>query len=153
MTANQTRIIHIAIRQLALADAAYRTILRTVSGSTSSTELSHREFEEVMAILEAQGFRHAGKGETYWRGKFQRAAYAHTHPTEAPCTEQQARAIEGLCQEAGLVSEGFCMRMTKGRSDRAERLTADEAHKMIEGLKVITARKEDRAVLPNLEWR
>lgn len=50
-------VIHVAKRQLALEDDAYRDLLQRVAGVTSSANLNEDGFRAVLAELEAAGFR------------------------------------------------------------------------------------------------
>ena len=53
----QTRLLHVARRQLALPDDAYRSILVNLAGVTSSTELDQAGFDTVLAYFEWLGFK------------------------------------------------------------------------------------------------
>jgi hypothetical protein len=61
-----------------LTDQAYRTLLRSVAGVESCKDLSNAGVEDVMAILEGQGFDSHPGGKTYWRDKVDRRGSAPT---------------------------------------------------------------------------
>ena len=57
LTSKQTALLHVARKQLALADADYRSILRQASGVTSSKDLDADGFEAVLRRLADLGFQ------------------------------------------------------------------------------------------------
>lgn len=136
MTPRQLQTIHVAKRQLSLTDAAYRTILRSVADVETSKDLTNQSFEDVMAILEEQGFRQGHP--TYWRDKVARR-------TNGQANERQRRLIEALAQEISYDLPGFIARMTRGRTADVHQLDAYEANTIIEALKAIVERQRDHA--------
>lgn len=67
ITTGQKALIHTAKRDLGLDDATYREMLRNIAGVASSKDLTPRQFEAVIAHLEARGFDHKSTG--YWANK------------------------------------------------------------------------------------
>ena len=59
ITAKQSRLLHVARRQLGLEDADYRAILEQEAAVASSRELDAWGFERVLARFEALGFKPA----------------------------------------------------------------------------------------------
>lgn len=52
------KIIHVARRELRLADADYRALLEGATGKTSCTQLNLQQLDAVLAALKKQGFKH-----------------------------------------------------------------------------------------------
>lgn len=120
------RLIHVAKRDLAMADDDYRGVLQSVAGKASSADLSASELERVLAHLKRCGF----KVRTNKGGR-------------AQADDSQSRMIRGLWIELadlGVVHNrseealaAFVKRMTG--VDALSWLTAAQASRMIEHLK------------------
>jgi hypothetical protein len=134
MTPLQLKILHIAKRDRGIDEADWRTILRSIARVQSSKDLTNAGFEDVMAYLEAQGYRQPGKPETYWRSR-------SGQREREEVTSRQVHMIGALAREAGIGMEGFCRRMSNGQTDQPELLSYQEAYNVIEALKAIIARK------------
>ena len=63
----EMKLVHVARRQAGLGEEQYRMVLRSVAGVESAKALSQTDLENVMAVFEDSGFRHAGKPADYWR--------------------------------------------------------------------------------------
>ncbi len=109
-------------------DQAYRTLLRSVAGVESCTQLGNTGFEQVMAVMEAMGFQSHERGPRYWRDKADRDG------------DRAVWKIEAMCAEYGISAAGFVRRMTSGRTDRIADLDAREVWKIIEALKQMIER-------------
>jgi hypothetical protein len=141
MTTAQTKLLHIAARQVGLNDRQYRTILRTIALVDSSTRLTQDDFERVMAVMEERGWRQSGQAETYWRDRADgQGRFA---------SSRQVAALRRLAPAAGVRIEGMCIRHTAGRTDRPEKLTPREAWQIHEALKAMVGR-QDPAVAPRV---
>ncbi|HUO10075.1 MAG TPA: phage protein GemA/Gp16 family protein [Phycisphaerae bacterium] len=129
----ELRLVHMACRQAGLEDAAYRLILRNAAGVESAKQLSQAGFEDVMAILEDSGFRHAGKPVDYWRSKVARRG--------SIAGERMVWKIMRLVgQGCHYQLPGLCKRVSGDRVERVDRLTPREAYNLIELLKAVNER-------------
>lgn len=133
MTTSQTRLIHIAKRQIGLNDLQYRLILNNVGGVASSTMLDNNGFERVMACFEEIGFRMDAKSATYWRDKV-------ASRNSGKINEREARKIEAMAALTKYKLPGLVMRISGGKTDRVEQLDSRQAYNLIETLKAIVAR-------------
>jgi hypothetical protein len=139
MTPEQTRLIHIAQRQLEMNDRQYRMILKHVADCSSSSQLTNSSFEDVMALFEERGFRHQGKPADYWRNKVQlRGAFAG---------ERMVRKIHALLEGTKYSLAGLCDRFTQGRTREVTKLNPQEAYNLVEMLKKVQER-----IAPNSEF-
>lgn len=89
MTADRTRLIrliHVAVRELALPEESYRDLLERLTGKRSSAKLKPAELETVLAELKRLGF------------KPQRAKKAGAMPQDK---SPQARKVRALWIELG----------------------------------------------------
>lgn len=128
MTPAQTKLLHIAARQVGLNDLQRRTIMRNVAGATTSTELSNRDFEAVMAVLESMGFRQTGEAADYWQRKAQRQA-------DGEVSDRMLRWLEAMAAETQYHLGGLVRRHTHGRTEDPAQMTSREAWEVGEMLK------------------
>jgi hypothetical protein len=71
LTRKQSALIHVAKRDLSLADTDYRIILRTVAGVESSKDLDIKGFNTIVKYFESLGFQSTNtKKEKGGRGSF-----------------------------------------------------------------------------------
>ena len=116
---------------------AYRVLLRNVADTDSAKNLGQAEYEDVMAVMEAQGFKMIGQPADYWRGKVRRRDFE--------AGERMVRKIETMAAETDYKVPGLCMRFTHGRTDRADKLDPLEAYNAVEMLKAVIERREQEA--------
>ncbi|MGN6727776.1 MAG: phage protein GemA/Gp16 family protein [Tepidisphaeraceae bacterium] len=146
MTKNQLILVHQAKRELqqtrGLDDAWYRDVLKIAGGVLSSKELSNAGFERVMGSFEGMGFRDseqkAGRrSETYWRDcSNRRERFAST---------QQVHDIQARWQLIkGYTLTGLCKRFSHGRTEQPSKLTPYEAQQLVEMLKAVAVRQQER---------
>jgi hypothetical protein len=101
-TGQQIKVIHVAARQVGLDDAAYRLVLKNVTGKESSKDLDNRGIEDLLAVFEDLGWRDPGRAETYWRdkvslrGRFAGARLVFRINELAP---KQKYDLAGLCRK------------------------------------------------------
>ena len=136
-------VIHIAKKELALDDDLYREIVRRVSARfrrnpvNSSGDMTARERGAMLTELHTLGFRNP------------------TAPRKAPAPgsfqEAKIRELWRLLNEAGALNDSsekalqkFIRRQTMGAQTIPRWLTAEQANKVIEGLKSWHARIESR---------
>jgi hypothetical protein len=137
LNSKQLTNVHIAVKQLGLTDDAYRMILRNVAGVGSAKDLGNVTFEDVMAVLEDNGFRQFGKPENYWRAK------VATRGTSAG--SRMAFKVRELHQRFDRYPlDALCRRFSQGRTDQVDRLYPKEAWQLIEMLKAAIVREEQR---------
>ena len=134
MTPQQTQLLHVAIRQTVppLNDRQYRMVLQNVAGVATSTKLTNAQFEEVMAVLEARGFRQRGQSETYWRDK----AAAQGSRTN----ERQIHLIHELAAQQPYALGALVRKFSHSRTDQPAQLTPQEAWQLTEMLKKVADR-------------
>lgn len=135
----QLKLIHVAARQVGLNDAAYRVLLRNVADAKSAKDLGQAEYEDVMAVMEDQGFRTLGQPDDYWRGKVRRRDFE--------AGPRMVRKIEAMAAETNYKVAGLCMRFSLGRTDRVEQLSPLEAYNAVEMLKAVIERRENEAAV------
>jgi hypothetical protein len=131
ITAKQLRLIHIASRQAGLSDPQYRTVLRTVAGVESSKALDQAGFENVMAVLEEQGFGagSACPARDYWKGRAAAGGGRLEHKICELAPRQKYRL------------EGLCLRFSRGRTDQPGKLSPRESLDLINMLNVAIERE------------
>lgn len=141
MTKSQLILIHTAKRQLGLTDDAYRTVLRSVAHVESSKDLTNKTFEQVMAVMEAQGFRTTGRPDDYWQGKA--GGVASGQLPVASCDVRQVHLIRTLhAATPGYKLPGLVRRFSHDRTDQEDQLNAREAAQLIEMLKAVGKRTD-----------
>lgn len=116
-------------------DARWRMVLRNVARVESSRELTNRSLEDVLALLEELGFRAPSKRPDHYRRKV--ASRGQT------VSDEQLYKMGAMAHEAGLDLDGFCRRMSAGRTDNPSELEPLEAYNVIEALKAIINRNQD----------
>ncbi len=134
----QIRLVQTARRRAELSNNAYRTVLLSVAGVASSKLLNNTTFEDVMSILEDQGFEDTKHGPGYWGRKVvEHGQYAN------------ARMVHKINELAAQVERyplaAMCRRMSIERTDEPTRLYPREAWNLIEALKKIGERSDAHA--------
>lgn len=134
MTNPQIRLIKMAVRQLGIDDADYRTALRSIAGVDSCKDLTEVGFEDVLAWLESCGWRDKDRSATHWRDlQANRSRFA---------SSRQLHAIYDLAQEMDPpLLAGMVRRMSGNRVDQPSKLRPAEAYNLIEALKAMRSRK------------
>ena len=70
ITARQTKLLHVAKRQIGLDDETYRLALVKIAGVTTSKDLTQEGFTAVMGMFEYCGFRpFEASGKSYGKRK------------------------------------------------------------------------------------
>lgn len=116
-------------------DGRWRLALRNVARVESAKELTNRTLEDVLALLEELGFAAPGKRPDHYRRKVASRGQE--------VSDEQLYKMGALAHEAGLDLDGFCRRMSGGRSDNPAELEPLEAYNVIEALKAIINRHQD----------
>jgi phage gp16-like protein len=137
------RKVHVAKRQLALADEDYRAILLRATGKASSSSCTIAELERVLREFARLG----------WRARKTPPARAGKRPMADSEVALKLRALWISGYELGVVADpreeslvAFCKRVSGGRKngvDALQWLTERDARKCIEGLKSWIAREAD----------
>lgn len=128
----QIKLVQIARRQLGLEEADYRLILRNLGGVESTTKLTHRGMEDVMAFFEARGFVDRLHGPGYWQR--QRDAEGG----------REIRLIKQLAAESAYPLAALCQRHSHHRTSELTELNAMERYELIEMLKASNNRAGNR---------
>jgi hypothetical protein len=125
--------VHIAKKELALADESYRAILERITGRASSKDCSERQLEQLIA-------------------EFKRLGWVPRKAANPPSAKPWVRKIYALWRDAGIVGavdnaskaalRAFVKRQT-GKS-APEFCSPSEANKVSEGLKAMIRRAEER---------
>jgi len=144
MTPQQIRLLAIARRQVERLSAgtfdegSYRLLLRNVGGAKpdaqghiSGKALSQAGFEDVMAALEAMGFRD-DKDDHHWRDIVARR--------QRFASSRQVYEIRRRAPDVDYPLAALVRRFSLGRTDQVERLNPREAYSLIEMLKDASAR-------------
>jgi len=155
MNVKQLGLIHGLKRKAGLDDPSYRLILRNIGGVASSKDLSQSAFDEVMASIEEAGEANGVRIGTYWRDRLGKgssgtarmihkihAIYASYEQLRDP-VESTHYELAGLCRNAASRRPGNA-NLPIGRPLTPEDLNAKEAWTLIETLKSIVAREEQR---------
>jgi phage gp16-like protein len=134
--------IHLAKKQLAMGDEAYRDMLQRVAGAPSAGALDLPKLEAVLKEMRRLGFRGVGRAK---KGLSQKAQVRMIH---AVWRDLQPHITDG--SEAAL--RAFVQRQTKSAArpegvSAPEFLGPQEANKVLEGLKAWLARVRQRAAL------
>lgn len=117
-----------AKRALSLDDSAYRLILGNAGGVASSKDLDNAGFEACMAVMEGMGARNPGKPDDYWRYRNRTGG------------GRMVYLIQGLASQTKYDLAGLCRRISQGRTESTQKLTAKEGYDLIEMLKASNAR-------------
>lgn len=151
LTRAQYQILHVAKRQCDLTDDAYRTILRSTAKVFSAKDLDNSGFEQVMAVMEVQGFVDSVHGDGYWTRKSEQR-------TSGLANERQIDLINRLAKSCRYCVPAQCEKFSKGRTPYPKKLTSGEAWKLIEMMKAANARNsrtpitEDQHAQPSLPF-
>lgn len=134
MTPRQLQLIHFAIRKLGLSDREYRLRLGNVAQVDSAKFLDNNGFEDLMALLEEEGFHTKGQPADYFRNKVRlRGTF---------CGERMAFRLRELAESSGYDLGGLCARFSNHRTREVTKLNPSEAHKLAEALKAIHHRRD-----------
>lgn len=132
--------IHIAKKELALADESYRAILERVTGRASSKDCSERQLEQLLA-------------------EFKRLGWVPKTGTTRISDRPYVRKIYALWKEAGIVGavdtaskqalRAFVERQTRPAAGRPGKSAPEfcspaEANRVSEGIKAMIRRVEER---------
>ena len=135
VTNSQLALIHVAKKELALADDDYRSILELHGGVSSAKHLTLEGFERVMSRLEQLGFKSTTDRQP--------ARAPRRDPNGAPYPAQ-LKMIEHLFEQLGFFEaerrQGFCQRVIKKPWPQ----TRTDANKVFEALKAMVARNYQR---------
>lgn len=150
VNSKQLALIHVAKKELGLAEEDYRSILEIYGGVSSAKFLTLEGFERVMSHMEQLGFKVKSDSNKDGKG-FKQAVYcaADTHyfDPKALKTPAQDAMLTHYFKELGwnesARQQGFCKRTIK----KAWPQTRSEAAKVIEGLKAILSRSMKNAAL------
>ena len=134
--AGMRRKIQVARKQMALAEDDYRAILARVTGRTSSKDLAARQLDAVLAEFRRLGWTAAGQAPG---GRSQKPQVRKIHAVWADLAPFVARHDADALR-------AFCRRQTKCAAtpdgvDAPEFLDAEQANKVLEGLKAWRARE------------
>ena len=130
--------VHIAKKELGLADDNYRAIMRRVTGKASSGACSDIELHQLLAEFKRLGWKPKMNGAASAAGK---SGKPHV---------RKVYALWGELHRAGALRDGsrralqaFVQRQTGVSSP--EWLTSPQANQVTEGLKAMLARHKERA--------
>src|SRR5688572_22326993 len=113
-TQSQIRTIQKGRRAAGLNEQQYRLLLGNVAGVASCKDLDNAGVEDVMAVLEDQGFDGHPGGKTYWRDKVRaRGSRANA---------RQVHLIERLAGQQRYSVPQLCERFSAGRTCTVEGL-------------------------------
>ena len=136
ITPLQSRLIHVAAREADLNDQQYRILLANVTGKESSKHLDQAGFEDVMAVLEDMGFEQRGESPDYWRKKVGlRGQFANS---------RLVHRMTAMSEECRYPLMSLVLRFSGHRTAEASKLTPLEAHHLIEAMKDMSRRTDDR---------
>ena len=125
------RVIHVAKRELALDDDAYRDLLQRASGKRSCKDLSNDQLKDVLRAFKKAGFTSTRRST--------RADTAHARKIRALWLSLFELDVVRDRRETAL--RAFAKRQTK--VDDLRFLKADQAHRVIEALKDWAEREAD----------
>ena len=149
LSRKQIAVLHVAQNQLGLDDESYRDALEAHGGVRSAKDLGYRGFKVVMAHFEKSGFVPKGKEK-----RIEDQASLRFAPASRPgmATRGQIKkiyalwwALSGTWYQPGKewkALRGFLR--ARFRVDHENFLKFKQAHKVIEALKGIGRRIEDR---------
>ena len=140
ITKGQIKKIHVALGQMLLRDEIYRDILWQQFQVTSCKRLDYRQAEELLAHFRSLGWKPTGK----W-GLPKKYDNLGSRPGMASARE--LRMIEVLWAEVCSVQrEVWLSKFIEGQYgvSNIRFLRAEDAHKCIEALKAIVARKQQK---------
>jgi hypothetical protein len=129
-------LIHVAKSQLGLSEDEYRDLLRSVAGVESSRDLTPPGLQKLLARFKEMGFKLTVKPRP--------ARATHRDPDALPSPPQSQKIAE-LYAALGWTSEGQ-IKFNKRQCGVAWPQTRAEANKVIEGLKSILARGQEKEV-------
>ena len=118
-TALEYRLLQVARKQAGLDEEQYRMVLRNVAGVESAKSLSQADLENVLAVFEDGGFRHAGKPGDYWRMKVATRG--------SLCGARVVNKILALVGGVPYDLAGLCRRVSGERVSRVDKLTRQAA--------------------------
>ena len=141
--------IHIAKKELGLDDGTYRTILERITGKSSSSGLPDSQLDAVLTEFKRLGWKPKAATATAKTdaGKNTRRRISdkpHVRKVFAIWDDLCSQGIPVIANRTGLLA--FVARMTKTESRPGgiadpEWLSAEEANKVVEGLKAWRARE------------
>ncbi len=132
LTTKQIALLHVAARQLRLDDHTYRAVLKRYGGVSSSKDLDGAGFNQVMAYFTACGFR----------SNWTKRTFGHRAGRASP---GQIELIRDLWHQWSGHDDELALNAWLDRSygiAALRFLTPEVARKAIEGLKVMTKRRQ-----------
>lgn len=132
MTRKQLALVHVAKKQLGLADEDYRAILERIAGVESSKDLDQRSFEAVMQHMAALGFR----------CDFTKTFYGQRRGMASPAQVSLIRALWGEFTEGAGDDDSLGKWLDRTFHVSAVRfVTSKQGQKAITALKAMVAKK------------
>jgi hypothetical protein len=128
ISAAQIKLVQIARRSLGIDEPDYRTVLRSLANVESTTKLTHRGMEAVMAYFESVGWVDRNHGRGYW---------TRQRDTE---NAREVRLIRSLAAESAYKLPALCLRHSHHRTDDVTQLDWRERYELIEMLKASNRR-------------
>jgi hypothetical protein len=154
VTKEQIILIQTAARKAGLRNGSERGrydlvlgqyLTRTHLPVRSCKELNNWQIDDFLAICESLGWRYPGKPETYCRDR------AAVSKDSKNISYAQKKAIDHLAGDLGMTGGigfsalcHFIDRMTKHRTDNIDLLTRKEGYIIIQALKAILERNDER---------
>ena len=156
LTKKQIAVLHVAQNQLGLDEETYRDVLANHGGVSSSKQLGYKGFKAVMAHFEKSGFIPKNKGK---RDEHRTSNIEHRTSNEKTINNRPGMATTGQIKKIYALwwtlsgtwyQPGKEWKALRGflrarfRVDHENFLKFKQAHKVIEALKQIGKRIEDR---------
>lgn len=135
LTPKQLGLLAVARKRLGLEEEDYRAILREVAGVESARDLDYIGFERVMVRFKQLGFESTWSKRTFGR------RHGMATPSQIDTIRAMWSSFSGSDDEAPL--NAWLKRTCKVSALRF--LDADGAHKAINGLRAMNARKRSHA--------
>lgn len=133
VTKQQQALLHVAKKELQLADEDYQSVLLLYGGVESSKYMTQEGFKRVMNHFEWLGFTSTAAARPYKAPRRDPAGIPY------PAQLQMIQSLfDQLGWPEGERQRGFCQRVIK----KSWPQTRNEANKILEGLKAILARQK-----------
>jgi phage gp16-like protein len=156
ITANQIKLVKMAVRQLGMDDDTYREMLQSVAGVDSCTMLDQDGFELVLDHLRACGFkkepgRHEYSGfirhKMKWRDALGRRRSGHmATPAQLAAIETAWDAMKWYWAKDGFGNRELALRgflQARFKTSDLRFLDFLQAHNCIEALKAMQERRQE----------
>jgi phage gp16-like protein len=130
--------LHLARKQLALTEDSYRDVLRRVTGLDSAAAMTEAQLDRTLAEFKRLGFKPKSKGASLRRSQQAQIRMIHA-------VWQDICDIGIDAEDQAVALRAFVRRQTRGPLhpngvDAPEFLSADQANRVLEGLKAWRAR-------------